>query len=159
MLLLHWQTIFPIWDKTQCIPQKEESQSGSLSLPLCFNWEIPWCCAFIFSSFLWSSTKQHITLNQIEDLKEILCSSRIKFRLLAGPEILWRLKGNFLWKLSILVYLHVIRWWEIWSSSNIRWLAHAQKSRSAVTWPSLGCSLRGWHFFYTVQNDYNSVGC
>lgn len=48
MLLLHWQTIFPIWDKTQCIPQKEGSQSGSLNLPLCFTWEISLSCAFFF---------------------------------------------------------------------------------------------------------------
>lgn len=39
---------------------------------------------FFLRSFLGSSTKQQITLSQVENLKEILCSSGTKFRLLAG---------------------------------------------------------------------------
>lgn len=38
-------------------------------------------------------------------------------------------------------------------------LIHTHQASSAVTWPSLGYSWKGQHFFYTALNAYVSVRC
>lgn len=82
MLPQPWQTIFPIWDKAQWILQKEESQCG---FAIVFRLGNPMTRCFFFRSLFGSSIRQQIKLSQVENLKEIRCSSGTKLKLLAGP--------------------------------------------------------------------------
>lgn len=87
MMPLHWQTVFPIWDKAQWIPHNEGSQSGFAITFRLGNHMPPGFCwfGFFFSPNLFrSSTRQQMKLYQVENMKEMLCSSGTKFTFLAG---------------------------------------------------------------------------
>lgn len=87
MLPLLWQTIFPIGDKAQWILQKEESQFGFAFI---FRLGNPMTQCFFLRSLFGSSTRQQIKLSQVENLKEIRCSSGTKLKLLSGSRGFYR---------------------------------------------------------------------
>ena len=133
-------------------------KEASLGLPLHWDWEIPWPSPFFFSLF-GSSTRQQIKSSQVQNLKEILCSSGTKFKLLAGSrEYYGDWKGTSFGSFpSTCVYACVQMVGALELSKYSLLLTH--QASSAVTRPSFGCSWRGQHSSYAALNAYISVGC
>lgn len=133
MLLLHRQTIFPIWDKALCILQKEGSvwvyhylSAGKSHDPVLSS-QLPW---------VFYQTANYIKPGREFEGNPLFLWHQVQ---VAGwvQGILWGLKGNFLWKLSI--YLCICMYTDCGNSGALHIFSGSQ-AISAVTQPSLGYS-------------------